>query len=648
MKYHILLFLLILSAFSSSAEIIRNFRTMPEQSCFGITSSQVDAMEKQIPENNTGFGPNYKDRQYWTGYPISELIRQQAERCLSTPMPSLSDHDWLATKGRGHQINMEAFAELARKKKMIFCNLAACVIMECKENQGRFMPRIEEVIRLWLGTNGYLDSRYDPFGRSISGDLRGIDLGVAQYFTDLATAYYLLDDKLSPAIRKQMQDRTDEWVFSPLFRAYAARDKKEILKFSPVMWWLDGENNWNPYCHTRCVVMAMTMLTSRRERAYVMAHAIKLTQNYLKSFTPEGYITEGIGYWMMGFQSYVDFSMTISYFTNGQVDMIAGYENAANASGLGYYAEMVPGARLYAHFADFGTEGKATFFGQKALWKLNQASGINYYGDVFRKKKPMYANGVSLYGDWFSTYFFKNLRNRDLKSPPVRRQEFFVPSAGVLISRDLPEHKIPLSFAIKGGHNGELHNHNDLGSYVIGVGNQIECGDPGYPSYPAATRSLVMSSLSHPVPLINETEQGTGKKFYTKVLHTLFTTERAEISYDLKPAYPPCGIKKLIRTAIHDRQNEQIIITDEFELEKNGKFAASLITYRPITDKEKNRFQIGRLSAELQSDCPLIYRREIMPVIMQTPARPEKITYSTQAANGRIKIIFKKDVTTGP
>ena len=115
-------------------------------------------------------------------------------------------------------------------------------------------------------------------------------------------------------------------------------------------------------------------------------------------------------------------------------DMIAGYENAANASGLGYYAEMVPGARLYAHFADFGTEGKATFFGQKALWKLNQASGINYYGDVFRKKKPMYANGVSLYGDWFSTYFFKNLRNRDLKSPPVRRQEFFVPSAGVLIS----------------------------------------------------------------------------------------------------------------------------------------------------------------------------------------------------------------------
>ena len=148
------------------------------------------------------------------------------------------------------------------------------------------MPRIEEVIRLWLGTNGYLDSRYDPFGRSISGDLRGIDLGVAQYFTDLATAYYLLDDKLSPAIRKQMQDRTDEWVFSPLFRAYAARDKKEILKFSPVMWWLDGENNWNPYCHTRCVVMAMTMLTSRRERAYVMAHAIKTDAELFKKFYP--------------------------------------------------------------------------------------------------------------------------------------------------------------------------------------------------------------------------------------------------------------------------------------------------------------------------------------------------------------------------
>ena len=644
MKCSCFIFLAVFSVLPLSAEVIRNCRSMPEKSCFGITSVDVDAVEKQIPEKKGGFGSNYKDRVYWSAYPVSDYIRKRAEEALATPLPLLNDRDWWATKGEGRRINLRAFDELARKKKEIFRTLAACVIMECKENQGRFMPRIEEAIRSWLGTCGYLDSRYDPEGKSIVGDFRGIDLGVAQYFTDLAIAYYLLDDKLSPEIRRRILERTDEWVLSPLFRAFAASGKQEILKRSPVMWWLDGVNNWNPYCYTRCVVIAMIMLESRRERAYVMAHALRLVPIYLSSFTPEGYITEGIGYWMMGFQAYVDFYITVSYFTNGAVNMISHGEKMIKVAGLGYYAEMVPGARLYAHFADFGTEGKVTFFGSKALWKLNQASGINYYGDVFGGKIPVYANGVSLYGDYFSTFFFQNLRSRKLKAPPVRRPEFFVPSAGLLISRDLPGNRISLSFAIKGGHNGELHNHNDLGSYVVGVGSQIECGDPGYPNYPASTRALAMSSVSHPVPLINGVEQGTGKRFFAKVLHSRFSADRAEISYDLKHAYPECGIRKLIRTAVHDRRNGFITISDEFELEKPGIFTASLISYRPIASAGEKRLRIGKLAVELQSDFPLSYREETMPIIMQTPTRPKKITYSAQAIKGCIKITFKKNI----
>ena len=61
---------------------------------------------------------------------------------------------------------------------------------------------------------------------------------------------------------------------------------------------------------------------------------------------------------------------------------------------------------------------------------------------------------------------------------------------------------------MKGGHNAEMHNHNDVGSYTVVIGDQPVLADPGTEIYTKRTftehryDSPVLNSYGHPVPVI--------------------------------------------------------------------------------------------------------------------------------------------------
>ena len=73
-----------------------------------------------------------------------------------------------------------------------------------------------------------------------------------------------------------------------------------------------------------------------------------------------------------------------------------------------------------------------------------------------------------------------------------------------------------LTLAIKGGHNGEHHNHNDVGSVVVAVDGVPVIVDAGRPTYTAQTFGpdryaiWTMQSGWHNVPEIRGTAQGQG------------------------------------------------------------------------------------------------------------------------------------------
>ena len=81
------------------------------------------------------------------------------------------------------------------------------------------------------------------------------------------------------------------------------------------------------------------------------------------------------------------------------------------------------------------------------------------------------------------------------------------PNGQVWVFRPDPQSaSTAFAVGVKGGHNAEFHNHNDVGSYAIRFGGVLISGDPGGTEYTAITFSPkrytipIISSYGHPVP----------------------------------------------------------------------------------------------------------------------------------------------------
>jgi hypothetical protein len=119
-------------------------------------------------------------------------------------------------------------------------------------------------------------------------------------------------------------------------------------------------------------------------------------------------------------------------------------------------------------------------------------------------------------------------------------------------------------FAAKAGHNAELHNHNDVGSFIFAKdGEQLLC-DLGSGLYtrqyfgPERYTILECSSLGHSVPILNGVAQGAGAKFTS----TDAKFENGVLSMEMAKAYPLAEIESLKRS--FTVKEDGIVLRDEF------------------------------------------------------------------------------------
>ncbi|MDQ0723120.1 hypothetical protein QF049_004381 [Paenibacillus sp. W4I10] len=127
---------------------------------------------------------------------------------------------------------------------------------------------------------------------------------------------------------------------------------------------------------------------------------------------------------------------------------------------------------------------------------------------------------------------------------------------GSLDSRDTKHaNGAPLHVAIsvKGGHNDEPHNHNDLGQFIIHCGGENILCDPGAGLYsqayfaPGREQLFHISSSGHNVPLIEGQEQCSGRQAQARVLEAKLAEGSGELNttLDLTSAYS--GVASLAR-----------------------------------------------------------------------------------------------------
>jgi Heparinase II/III-like protein len=159
----------------------------------------------------------------------------------------------------------------------------------------------------------------------------------------------------------------------------------------------------------------------------------------------------------------------------------------------------------------------------------------------------------------------------------------WLPSTQVLLARPAEGSTAGLTLAAKGGHNGEHHNHNDVGGVVVALDGVPVVVDAGRPTYTAQTFGpdrydiWTMQSQWHSVPAVRGTGQAPGREFAARATQADVTEDRATLHLDLAGAYPRPDVRHWWRAATLDRPTGTVTIRDTWDLDEGTDDASSTV-----------------------------------------------------------------------
>lgn len=527
----------------------------------------IDTVAAMLAEKPAGFGRPVTDRAAWealAGSPAYAGVVARAEKLLAQPLPETTDELFLDYSRNGNRTRWQRVAGQRRGR------ISQFALAECIENKGRFLKAFTEAIEAVCAETTWVMPAHDSSLRNFHGQAIDIDLGAAMLAWNIATADYLLSDKLPARTRKLIRENVSRRIFEPYLAMVAGQRKPN--------WWMNTTNNWNAVCLAGVTGSALALEESPRRRAAFILAAEKYSANFLNGFTADGYCSEGLGYWGYGFGHYVLLAETVHQATGGGVDLLA--KKAARTPATFPWRIAIIGGVSPA-FADCGVSQKPS---KSLVHFLRRRYGL---GADPANDKMLISPGGQLYEAMM--YSFKNSATT---APPAHKtpegpglRDWFA-DAGVLIARPAGKSNCRLGVALKGGHNAEHHNHNDVGSYVVVVGDKPVLADPGAEVYTKRTFSSkryvskVLNSFGHPVPLVAGQLQQTGAKARGKVLSQSFTDEADTLVLDLRSAYKVAGLTKLQRTFTYSRSGAgSLTVTDEVAMESPGEFETALVTF---------------------------------------------------------------------
>ena len=521
------------------------------------------------------------DRAGWAelaALPVAGKFVAAAEKMMSEPMPETTDELYLEFSRTGNRSHYQKpYFEKVRR-------LVAFSVAEALERKGRFVPKVVEYVDDLCAMKSWVLPAHDSTDGG-NGTFRGtaehVDLFSSEIASHLAYTVNFIGDSLPPETIAKIKGEAERRVFGPLRLTYSQTDDKGRITWrsDPLMHsWVCRENNWNSVCHDNVVTAAMALLDDPDDRAFFVACALRGLAHYARGgFAADGYCSEGMGYWNYGYGHLLMLGLVLRDLTGGGIDIFTEpiYRKAAEYA---YSYQLEKG--VSPAFADGnGAPSAANLALVRRVWP-------DLTGRLAEEASPLGTGGAVVVGiddDHYAALlgFGKTPPPSGAADAPLPlRSEF--PSGQVWLMRCGDE----LSVAVKGGTNGELHNHNDVGSYFLVSHGRLLSGDPGGEEYTARTfsarryESKVINSYGHPVPVVGGRLQSTGVEFAAKVLGTEFTDARDTVSIDISGAYEAKSLKSLVRTFVFDRAEKSFTVTDRAEFSEPTSFEEAYTTFR--------------------------------------------------------------------
>jgi len=370
-----------------------------------------------------------------------------------------------------------------------------------------------------------------------------------------------------------IRENVERRVLQP-FRDMTEGRRKEIF-------WLRATHNWNAVCLSGVTGAALALVDTPAERARYVAAAEYYIRFFLKGFTPDGYCSEGVGYWNYGFGHFLALGEAVRQATGGAIDLLAD-PDALMPSLFCTRAEILNG--IYPTIADCspGSQPSSMYVGFISR-RLGLPASDAIASQFVRPQQSL-----------TSTLMFSFIEDPLPKAPhaalaadsPLRT---WFKNGGVLICRSAKDAEADFAAALKGGNNAEHHNHNDVGSFSVVAGKAMVLCDPGSEVYTARTfssrgyQSKVLNSYGHAVPLVAGQLQRSGTNARAVVLRADFSDAQDTLALDIHSTYTVPELKQLQRTFIFRRHEPSLVVRDEVAFTEPKDFETALITWGTYT-----------------------------------------------------------------
>ncbi|WP_146115406.1 heparinase II/III family protein [Microbacterium sp. MYb62] len=464
--------------------------------------------------------PSSRDRAVWDALDpdLRSFILTAADGALGLPWPQPLLSQWAAYARTGDRAAYEA-SVFARDRRLRTAVLAAAL----EPSPARLTEAADGLALLCEQSTWCWPAHDDAFARGLrvpDVDRPFVDLGAGEEAALAAWSVLILGealDEVAPGLLARLRRETQQRVLEPFARR---RD-----------WAWEGTedhvHNWAPWIHGNLIPAALAF-TDGAARAEVLELCVDGLDRYLAQLPADGAIDEGFAYWWQGAARAFDALALLDVLTAGQVSAAVDGGSLAGLRELARFPErMQLGDGWTVSFSDAearleaGTPWHALFRAAR-LCRLPETAAFaarHREDGVLCGARADVSAGL---GRMTTELLDRSWQEAERGSAPLPSSAE-LPSIGFGLRREQAGTTAGLTVAVKGGHNAENHNHNDLGSFAVAVDGVPLLADLGRATYTAQTFSdtrydlWYVTSGWHSTPLPSGREQLPGREWHAPV-----------------------------------------------------------------------------------------------------------------------------------
>ena len=445
------------------------------------------------------------------------------------------------------------------------------VMAESMEGKGRFTDQIVNGIWSICEESFWGISAHVGIQKAGAGlpDVQDpiVDLFSAETGAVLAWTDYFIGTKLdtvSKLVRPRIRYEINRRILTPMLTA----------KYG----WMGGGkpdarlNNWAPWIASNYITANLLIEKDEAKRTHALNIAIGIINQYVNGLGDDGGCDEGPGYWNAAGASVYDALNLLFDATGGKYNIYK--DPFIDKMGSYIYKTHIAG-KYFINVADAHPEIEANGLLIYRFGKdVDDKDMMNMGSWAFHTYEN---NGVSLEGFQRTRSLYNLGAIKECAAYPYKEnyaKDIWYSDVQLMASRS----GNGIFVASHAGNNGESHNHNDVGDFMVYANGQPVIIDVGSGTYTARTFSKnryklwFNTSPYHNLPTVNSTEQKEGRQYAATDVSYQQTKNAAQLNMNIKDAYPAdAGIKSWKRMVKMDKSKGIVQVNDDYAMDSQLK-----------------------------------------------------------------------------